>query len=100
MRQFVSYVWQFYLPRLPWMTPFRSTAGLPLYDVWLREGWGLFGWLEIELSNWLYALLTGITALIAIAAAAIVVRFRDSLRLEAARDVRGRVRQPRCSACT
>ena len=82
VRQFVSYIWQFYLPRLSWMTPLRSTAGLPLYDVWLREGWGLFGWLEVEMSNWLYALLTGMTALIAIAAAGIIVRFRDSLRLK------------------
>ena len=44
IRQFLSYLWQFYLPRLPFMTPDRETAGLPLYDLWIREGWGVFGW--------------------------------------------------------
>ena len=81
-RQFLSYVWQFYLPRLPSLTPFRTTIGLPLYDVWIREGWGLFGFLEIELSNWLYALLTAITAIVAVATIALLAGVRDRLRLE------------------
>ena len=81
-RQFLSYVWQFYVPRLPSLTPFRTTVGLPLYDVWIREGWGLFGFLEIELSDWLYALLTAITAIVAVATIALLAGVRDRLRLE------------------
>jgi 4-amino-4-deoxy-L-arabinose transferase-like glycosyltransferase len=82
LRQFLSYLWQFYLPRPSFLTPLRTTLGLPLYDIWLREGWGLFGWLEIEMSNWLYVLLSAVTALIAAVATGIAVQFRDRLKLE------------------
>lgn len=82
VREFISDVWQYYLPRLPSMVPLRSTYGLPLFDVWLREGWGMFGFLEIEMSNWLYGLLTAITAAVAVVTIGIVARFRDRIRLE------------------
>jgi 4-amino-4-deoxy-L-arabinose transferase-like glycosyltransferase len=82
LRQFVSYIWQFYLPRLPEMSPDRVTPGLPVYDVWLREGWGVFGWLEVRMPNAVYAIVTAFMSLVAIASAAIVVTFRDRLRWE------------------
>jgi 4-amino-4-deoxy-L-arabinose transferase-like glycosyltransferase len=80
-KQFASYVWQFYLPRLPFLTPFRTTTGLPLYDIWLRQGWGVFGWLEIGMPSWVYAVLTAATALVGVASAALIARFRDRLQL-------------------
>ena len=46
VRQFLSYVWQFYLPRLPFLTPFRTTPQLPVYDIWVHQVAGVFGWLE------------------------------------------------------
>ncbi|MBV9809451.1 MAG: DUF2142 domain-containing protein [Solirubrobacterales bacterium] len=52
--QFLSYVWQFYLPRLPWMSRFRLTPDLGVYDVWVREGTGVFGWLTVSLPEWVY----------------------------------------------
>jgi hypothetical protein len=82
VRQFLSYVWQFYLPRFPGLTPFRTTPDLPIYDVWLKEGWGVFGWLELSMPGWVYAVLSVITGSVAVASAAIVARFRDRLRLE------------------
>jgi 4-amino-4-deoxy-L-arabinose transferase-like glycosyltransferase len=54
IRQFLSYVWQFYLPRLPFLTPFRSTPQLPVYDIWVEQGAGTFGWLDVYLPQWLY----------------------------------------------
>jgi Predicted membrane protein (DUF2142) len=80
-RQFLSYLWQFYLPKLPFLTHFRTTEGLPLYEVWLREGWGVFGWLELAMPNWLYGLLTGFTAIVVVASAAVVARLRDRPQL-------------------
>lgn len=53
VRQFLSYVWQFYLPRLPFLTPFRTTA-VPVRDIWLRQGTGIFGWLDVFLPGWMY----------------------------------------------
>jgi 4-amino-4-deoxy-L-arabinose transferase-like glycosyltransferase len=81
VRQFVSYVWQFYLPKLPFMSRFRESAGLPLYDLWVREGWGVFGWRDVALPGWLYQVFAAVSAVFAVAAAAIVVRFRNRLRL-------------------
>jgi 4-amino-4-deoxy-L-arabinose transferase-like glycosyltransferase len=80
LRQFLSYIWQFYLPRLPWLSRDRVTSDLPVYAVWLREGWGKFGWLEVGLPSAVYALLTGFMAVVAIVSAAIVATFRDRLR--------------------
>ncbi|MGH2894899.1 MAG: DUF2142 domain-containing protein [Solirubrobacteraceae bacterium] len=54
IRQFLSYVWQFYLPRLPSLTPLRTTPDLPVYDVWVRQGTGVFGWLDVYLPDWMY----------------------------------------------
>ena len=78
--QFLAYIWQFYLPRLPGMTPFRATSGLPVYDTWIRQGWGMFGWLEVAMPSWLYGVLAGACGFVAVASAAIVARFRDRIR--------------------
>jgi 4-amino-4-deoxy-L-arabinose transferase-like glycosyltransferase len=80
-RQLLSYLWQFYFPRLPWLISQRTTEGLPLYEIWVREGWGVFGWLELSMPNWVYAVLTTFTAAVGIRAAGLVVRFRDRVRL-------------------
>jgi hypothetical protein len=54
VRQFLSYLWQFYLPRLPFLAPFRTTPQLPVYDIWVRQGIGNFGWLDVFEPNWIY----------------------------------------------
>ena len=54
VRQFISYVWQFYLPRLPFLTPFRTTPDLPAYEIWVRQSTGYFGWLDVYLPAWMY----------------------------------------------
>ena len=54
VRQFLNYVWQFYLPRLPFLSRFRTTPDLPAYDIWLRQGTGSFGWLSCACPDWLY----------------------------------------------
>jgi 4-amino-4-deoxy-L-arabinose transferase-like glycosyltransferase len=80
VRQLLSYVWQFYLPRLPFLTRFRQTAGLPVYDIWLKQVWGAFGWLDVGLPAWAYAFLASVTGAVLIPATAIgavdVVRSR------------------------
>jgi 4-amino-4-deoxy-L-arabinose transferase-like glycosyltransferase len=82
LAQLASYVWQFYLPRLPSMTPFKPSGGLPLYDVWVTEGWGAFGWLTVRLPNWLYPILASITGIVAVLTAAVLSRLRGRLRWE------------------
>ena len=50
----VSYMWQFYLPRLPSMHPFFHDY--QLRQVWFNGFIGEFGWLEIGFPQWVYNL--------------------------------------------
>jgi hypothetical protein len=69
-REFASYLWQFYLPRLPFMT--EQQAGLPLYNVWFKGLIGRFGWLDTTFPEWAYTLAAGLFgAVLALAAAAL-----------------------------
>ncbi len=77
--QFLSYLWQFYLPRLSSMEVFKPSPGLPLYDIWITEGWGAFGWLDVRMSGWIYPVLTSITGIVAVLGAAILSRLRGRL---------------------
>jgi 4-amino-4-deoxy-L-arabinose transferase-like glycosyltransferase len=72
--QFLSYVWQFYLPKLPFLTKFRTTPQLPVYDIWLRQGTGAFGWLSVALPHWVYRVAGVLLAALLIAAAVAVAR--------------------------
>lgn len=80
LRQFLSYLWQFYLPRLPWLTPFRTTPGLPVYDIFLRQGIGNFGWLVVFLPNWIYTTAAVVLGGIAIAALGLLTRLRTGVQ--------------------
>ncbi|MGH2876927.1 MAG: hypothetical protein ACRDLV_11810, partial [Solirubrobacteraceae bacterium] len=71
----------FYFPRLPFLTPFRTTPGLPVFDIWLRQGLGNFGWLVVFLPTWIYPVAGGAIGAIGIAAAGLVARLRDRRRL-------------------
>ncbi len=86
IRQFLSYVWQFYLPKPSFLTSFRETAGLPLYQLWVKEGWGVFGWRNIGLPPWTYMLLGIASGVVAIGSAVVVIprlRSRRNLALMA-----------------
>jgi 4-amino-4-deoxy-L-arabinose transferase-like glycosyltransferase len=47
---FASYVWQFYLPRLPFQTGYPELDDWPprAYEFWVEKSWGAFGWLEVR----------------------------------------------------
>ena len=51
---FLSYMWQLFLPRLPGMTVHFSMSGNPGYTIFVRRGWGAFGWYDVFFSNWVY----------------------------------------------
>jgi len=74
LRQFGSYVWQYYLPKLPFQMAFPAASSIPAYDVWLKTGWAAFGWLEVRFPEWVYALLAAASALVAAAAAVAVFK--------------------------
>jgi hypothetical protein len=68
--EFMSYLWQFYLPRLPFMTELQ--AGLPLYNVWLKGFVARYGWLDTTWPGGPYAVAAGIFgAVVALAGVAL-----------------------------
>ena len=79
-RELASYIWQYYLPRTPVQTSFRSVSGYPLLQVWITEGWGTFGWLEVKFDPWVYRILALVT--VGIFGAAFVALFRARARVD------------------
>ena len=70
LRELVSYLWQYYLPRTPLQTEYRiPPGGYPLLQVWITQGWAAFGWLEVKFAPWVYRVLALMTAGAGIAAA-------------------------------
>jgi 4-amino-4-deoxy-L-arabinose transferase-like glycosyltransferase len=49
----LSYIWQFYLPRLPWMH--NDFVGIfTTRQIWFRDVIGLYGWGDTAFPNWVY----------------------------------------------
>ncbi len=83
IKQFLSYVWQFYLPRPSFLYRFREVGGLPAYSIWLKGGWGFFGWLDVALPAWVYRVLGIVTGVLVLDAAWLISRLpgRSDLRV-------------------
>jgi hypothetical protein len=82
LREFLSYVWQFYLPRLPFQTDYPSVAHtIPVYDIWLKGTWAAFGWTEVVFRNRVYLVLAALTVIVVVAAGVELWRSRRSADL-------------------
>jgi uncharacterized membrane protein len=74
-----SYMWQFYLPKLPFMhTVYFETY--PLRDIWFNGLIGQFGWLEFRFPMWVYDLALGIALALLALVARELIRAREALR--------------------
>ena len=77
--EYASYVWQVFLPRLPFMTDYQRQRW-PAFDIYVERGWAAFGWYAMKFAHWVYLVI----ALVMVAAAALCVaavwRFRQAAR--------------------
>ena len=80
-RELASYMWQFYLPRLSFQHRFGGMPDLPVYNVWLKTGWGAFGWLEVRFPPAVYVLFAIFTLAALLGAVVFVVRNRARVDL-------------------
>jgi len=79
-REFGSYVWQYYLPRLPFQARNGALGRYPqAYETWFKQSVGAFGWLETRWPGTVYAALFVLAALILAAALVALVRRRREL---------------------
>jgi 4-amino-4-deoxy-L-arabinose transferase-like glycosyltransferase len=72
VRELGSYLWQFYLPRLPFMKKWGGLQNPAVWNVWLKGGWARFGWLEVKFPGIVYVVLAVFT-LAALAGAGMAV---------------------------
>jgi 4-amino-4-deoxy-L-arabinose transferase-like glycosyltransferase len=63
-----SYLWQFYLPKLPFMADqrfvFPVISHYPAYEVWLASGWASFGWVNVWFPAWVYRIFLAVVLLV------------------------------------
>jgi hypothetical protein len=75
----LSYIWQFYLPRLPGMaTDFPGLS--PIHQIWFDRSVGLYGWLDTPFPLWVENLALIPAALLTILGIRALVTLRATLR--------------------
>jgi 4-amino-4-deoxy-L-arabinose transferase-like glycosyltransferase len=80
LRQTLDYIWQQYLPRLPFMHRNYFPGGAPLIHVWLDGLVGRFGWLDYGFPGWVYTLAEWLMVPFLILAAFALARAREAVR--------------------
>lgn len=72
LRGFLSYLWQFYLPRLPFQHDYEPLLADTPWFTWGESSWAAFGSLEVQFPGAAYVVLAVLAAGIFIAAGAAV----------------------------
>ena len=77
---FLSYLWQTFLPPLPFMTDLFTGYDWPAYDTYIEEGFASFGWYSMEFAPWVYQGIAVAVVAVVVAAMAAFWRRRGALR--------------------
>jgi 4-amino-4-deoxy-L-arabinose transferase-like glycosyltransferase len=84
LRYLASYLWQFYLPKLPFMRDqrfvFSVISPYPAYQVWLASGWASFGWVNIWFPPWVYRVFLAVVLAVVAGAGVTLARSVKALR--------------------
>jgi 4-amino-4-deoxy-L-arabinose transferase-like glycosyltransferase len=54
---FLAYLWQVFLPRLPFMTQHFPSGVYPAFVIFVERGWGAFGWYDVFFRPWVYTVI-------------------------------------------
>jgi len=82
-RAYFSYLWQTFLPRLPFMERLQS-PGWPFFDIYVERGFAAFGWYSIVFPHWVYVVIVVVMLALGAMALASCVRELPWVRLHAA----------------
>jgi hypothetical protein len=81
LAEFFSRLWQFYLPRLPFMQDHYT--GMPVNTAWFEGFVGRYGWVDTVFPDWVYWIARALYAGVAALAIAALWRARRVLRTRA-----------------
>lgn len=84
IREFVSYLWQFYLPKLGFMTPTIGPDDYGFREAYVDRFYGTLAWLEVTLPSTLEQVLWWVSLAALVALAVVLVRRRAAIRGEEA----------------
>jgi len=76
---FLSYLWQVFLPRLPFMVDLHVPRW-PAFDIYVERGWAAFGWYAIQFPTWVYVVIVGVMLVVGALCAVSVWRERAAAR--------------------
>ena len=79
MHETLDYIWQLYLPRLPFMHHVFF-GSYPLWNVWLIGVVGHFGWLDYVFPPWVYQFAKVLFIVLAVLAPVATVRLHSRIR--------------------
>ena len=84
LRGFATYLWDFYLPRLPFQEEYPALAlDVPVWTVWVKHAWASFGMLEVQFPEGAYYPLAAVAVAVFVGAVVAVRRGAFALgRLE------------------
>jgi 4-amino-4-deoxy-L-arabinose transferase-like glycosyltransferase len=77
-KETLDYIWQLYLPRLPFMH--QEFAYFPLTAVWLNASIGHFGWLDYTFPLWVYTFARWVFIALAVLATISLIGARARIR--------------------
>jgi hypothetical protein len=49
---YLAYLWEVFLPRLSFMAPHFEGVGWPAFTIFVKRGWGAFGWYDVLFARW------------------------------------------------
>ena len=76
---YLSYLWQVFLPPLPFMTDLFIHKW-PFFNIYIERGWGAFGWYAVLFPKWVYAVILLVTVAVGLLGVRAALRNREWLR--------------------
>jgi hypothetical protein len=65
---YLSYLWQMFLPRLGFMTAHFPPSTHPGFVIFIERGWGAFGWYDVLFPPWVYSAIFVVSLLVLVLA--------------------------------
>jgi hypothetical protein len=72
---YLAYLWEVFLPRLSFMAPHFEGVGNPAFTIFVKRGWGAFGWYDVLFPHWVFVTIAA--AMVAVVLVGVVAIRRE-----------------------